>query len=154
MHKESSLEERTDLKSQNEENISIFSKEILRDILLPDLLGREHSQILYWAGKQLARKFPLADRQEIQEFFMNAGWGELVEQKTSKHEAEYILQGTIIERRLDLNKDCEFQIEAGFLAQQLEIIQKRITEAVPETKQKSKQVHILVRWDVKDIVEY
>lgn len=140
-------------KTIQEETINIFSKEILRDVLLPDLLGKEHSQILYWSGKQLARKFPLSNVEEIIEFFTNAGWGELIEEKRSKKEAEYILQGPIIARRFDLNSECEFQLEAGFLAEQFEFQNKRITEAVAETKKKASKVKFLVRWDSKDTRE-
>jgi predicted hydrocarbon binding protein len=136
-----------------EETVSIFSKELLRDILLPDLLGREHSQILYWAGKQLARKFPLNNMDEVIEFFENAGWGELVEDNSSKKEAEFILSGHVITRRFDLNEDSEFQLEAGFLAQQIEMMNKRITEAACDPKKKSSKVKFLVRWDSKDIID-
>lgn len=135
----------------NQNTVTIFSKELLRDILLPDLLGKDHSQILYWSGKQLARKFPLNNLQEIDEFFNNAGWGQLVEEKHSKHEAQYSLEGPIVTRRFDLNSECEFQLEAGFLAQQIQFLQKRITEASVDTKAKSKTVKFLVRWDTKDI---
>lgn len=134
-----------------DDTVSIFSKELLRDILLPDLLGKDHSQILYWAGKQLARKFPLNNVEDIIDFFRNAGWGELVEEKRSKYESEFILSGNIISRRFDLNDKCEFQLEAGFLAQQIEFQKKRITEAAPEPKRKAAKVKILVRWDTKDL---
>ena len=60
-----------------DDTVSIFSKELLRDILLPDLLGKDHSQILYWSGKQLARKFPLNNVEDIIDFFLNAGCGEI-----------------------------------------------------------------------------
>ncbi|MEH6944358.1 YslB family protein [Bacillus sp. JJ722] len=135
------------------ENVSIFSKEILRDIVLPDLLGKDHSQILYWAGKQLARKFPLSNMEETIEFFTNAGWGTLEELKSSKHEAEYILHGNLVTRRFALNEDCEFQLEAGFLAQQVALQKKRVTEAATEHKRKANKVKFLVRWDTKDSIE-
>ncbi|WP_042345465.1 YslB family protein [Bacillus massiliigorillae] len=140
-------------RSSETETVSIFSKEILRDIVLPDLLGKEHSEILYWAGKQLARKFPLSNMEETIEFFTNAGWGTLEELKSSKHEAEYILHGSFVARRFALNEDCEFQLEAGFLAQQLAIQNKRITEAATEQKRKANRVKFLVRWDTKDSIE-
>lgn len=136
-----------------DDTVSIFSKELLRDILLPDLLGKDHSQILYWAGKQLARKFPLNNIEDIIDFFRNAGWGELVEEKRSKYESEFILSGNIISRRFDLNDKCEFQLEAGFLAQQIEFQKKRITEAAPEPKRKAAKVKLLVRWDTKDLTD-
>ncbi|MGM9924560.1 MAG: YslB family protein [Bacillus sp. (in: firmicutes)] len=152
MPKDEKMEEQSH-KEPEAETVPIFSKEVVRDIVLPDLLGKDHSEILYWAGKQLARKFPLNDLQETIEFFMNAGWGTLEEQKSSKHEAEYILHGNLIKRRFDLNKDCEFQLEAGFLAQQIELQKKCIAETATEQKRRSNQVKFLVRWDSKDRIE-
>ena len=136
-----------------DDTVSIFSKELLRDILLPDLLGKDHSQILYWSGKQLARKFPLNNVEDIIDFFRNAGWGELAEEKRSKYESEFILSGNIISRRFDLSDKCEFHLEAGFLAQQIEFQKKRITEAAPEPKRKAAKVKLLVRWDTKDLTD-
>ena len=152
MHKESSINDSAK-QDKVSETIHIFSKEILRDVLLPDLLGREHAHILYWSGKQLARKFPLNNMEETIEFFKKAGWGELEEGKTGKKEALYILKGPIIERRLDLNPESEFQLEAGFLAQQFQFQNKRITEAIFEIKAKTAQVHLIVRWDSKDLAD-
>jgi len=152
MQKNSQIESTLDQTSEKE-TVSIFSKELLRDMLLPDLLGKEHAQILYWSGKQLARKFPLSNIDEVIEFFHNAGWGNLQEIKQSKNESEYILNGPIIKRRFDLNADCEFQLEAGFLAEQIQSQKRRITEAAFEIKRKASKVNILVRWDPKDIIE-
>ncbi|WP_019242841.1 MULTISPECIES: YslB family protein [Bacillus] len=152
MSKENQNEDVQNQPLQNE-TVSIFSKEILRDVLLPDLLGKEHTQVLYWAGKQLARKFPLTDLNEVIDFFENAGWGILQEEKHTKNEAEFTLFGPIVTRRFDLNEDSEFQLEAGFLAQQIELQKKRITEAAPEAKRKAEKAKFIVRWDTKDIVD-
>jgi len=152
MQKNSRIEDAPEHTTEKE-TVSIFSKELLRDLLIPDLLGKEHSQILYWSGKQLARKFPLSNIDEVIEFFINAGWGELQEVKQSKNEAEFVLNGPIVTRRFDLNADCEFQLEAGFLAEQIQSHKQRITEAAVETKRKANKVIILVRWDPKDIVD-
>ena len=152
MQKNSQIEATQD-QTPEKETVSIFSKELLRDVLLPDLLGKEHTQILYWSGKQLARKFPLSNIDEVIEFFKNAGWGNLLEIKQSKNETEFILNGPIVERRFDLNADCEFQLEAGFLAEQVQSQKRRMTEATIEIKRKANKVNILVRWDPKDIIE-
>jgi len=152
MQNESQIQQELNSPSNND-TVSIFSKELLRDILLPDLLGKDHSQVLYWSGKQLARKFPLNNIEEIYDFFSKAGWGKLTEDKTSKKEAEYILSGPIISRRFDLNAECEFHLEAGFLAEQIQLQNKRITEASTEPKRKAGKVKFLVRWDSKDIIE-
>ena len=152
MQKNSQIESAQEYTSERE-TVSIFSKELLRDLLIPDLLGKEHAQILYWSGKQLARKFPLSNIDEVIEFFQNAGWGSLQEIKHSKNESEFILNGPMVERRFDLNANCEFQLEAGFLAEQVQSQKQRITEAAYEIKRKARKVTILVRWDSKDIIE-
>ena len=93
------------------------------------------------------------NKEEIYGFFVKAGWGILTEEKTSKKEAEYFLSGPIISRRFNLNDQCEFHLEAGFLAEQLQLQNKRITEAVAEPKRRAEKVKLLVRWDTKDIIE-
>ncbi len=42
-----------------------FGYEILRDHVLPSILGTHESDILYWAGKEVARKFPVFSIEEI-----------------------------------------------------------------------------------------
>ncbi|MFS0780663.1 YslB family protein [Bacillus sp. 1P06AnD] len=150
MTKENAVEEQ---QHTEDETVSLFSKELLRDILLPDLLGKDHTQVLYWAGKQLARKFPLQSMDETIAFFENAGWGTLALDKLSKHEAELTLSNTIVSRRFALNEEPDFQLEAGFIAQQMQQQQKRMTEAAVETKKKTEKAKFIVRWDSKDIID-
>lgn len=52
--------------TENEQNkheekalVPSFGLDLLRDYLIPELLGDEAPHIMYWAGKDLARKFPL-----------------------------------------------------------------------------------------------
>ena len=45
--------------------------------MIPEILGEETPKILYWAGKKLARKYPLESISEIIDFFKQAGWGDL-----------------------------------------------------------------------------
>ncbi|EMG27494.1 hypothetical protein LFLEISCH_10664 [Listeria fleischmannii subsp. fleischmannii LU2006-1] len=56
-------------KTEETAQIPSFGLEILRDYLIPELLGEEAPHILYWAGKDLARKFPLESLEEINSFF-------------------------------------------------------------------------------------
>lgn len=57
------------LKELEEITLHPFSVLLLRDYLLPELLGKEHHSILYWAGKQLARKIQLSTLEELISFF-------------------------------------------------------------------------------------
>ena len=49
------------------------SVEILRDALILKLLGDDSSGILYWAGKDLARQFPVASDDDLVTFGKPAG---------------------------------------------------------------------------------
>lgn len=130
--------------------VPAFGYELIREFLLNDILGNDSYQILYWAGKQLARKFPLSGEQELAEFFLNAGWGHLEIIKLSKTEMELSLSGEMISRRLDLYPDAHFQLEAGFLAEQFTLQKKFLSEATEEIKRRSKKVDFTIRWDPKD----
>ncbi|MBK5484245.1 YslB family protein [Peribacillus sp. TH16] len=133
-----------------ESHVPAFGYELIREVLLNDILGKDSNQILYWAGKQLARKFPLNGEQEVVAFFQNAGWGHLEIIKFSKTEMELSLTGEIISRRLDLHPDCHFQLEAGFLAEQFTLQKKFLSESTEEIKRRAKKVTFTIQWDPRD----
>ncbi|WP_108669384.1 YslB family protein [Peribacillus acanthi] len=148
------LEEKSEIiTTSTEPYVPVFGQEILREFVLQEILGKEGPQILYWAGKQLARKFPVDDFNEILNFFTHAGWGALTLKKETKHGLELELSGEVLARRFELNDDCHFQLEAGFLAQQIEMQKKRMTETLEEKKKKLNKVLFTVQWDSKDILE-
>jgi predicted hydrocarbon binding protein len=134
----------------DEFQVPAFGYELIREILLDDILGKDSFQILYWAGKQLARKFPLNGEQEVVAFFQNAGWGHLEIIKQSKTQMELLLTGDLISRRLDFHPDCHFQLEAGFLAEQFTQQRKYLSEASEEIKHRAKKVTFTIQWDPKD----
>ncbi|MDF2791483.1 MAG: hypothetical protein K0S80_4585, partial [Neobacillus sp.] len=65
------------LESNEPRNISLFGYELIREFILPDILGKDTPEILYWAGKRLARNHPLNSLDEIIDFFSKASWGQL-----------------------------------------------------------------------------
>lgn len=99
-------------------NSQHFPLILMRDFLLPTILGNETSDVLYWSGKQLARQFPLLDETDIQESFEYCGFGNLDLVKKERNRDIYHLHGSIIETRL-LKQDISFHLEAGFLSEQL-----------------------------------
>ncbi|PLT32346.1 YslB family protein [Bacillus sp. V5-8f] len=137
-------------KDNQELQIPAFGYELVREVLLDDILGKDSPQVLYWAGKRMARRFPLSGRDDIISFFRSAGWGNLQVLKESKDEIEFILSGEVVSRRLDINNQCHFQLEAGFLAEQFCLQTKLLTEATEETKRRAKKVTFTVKWDKKD----
>ncbi|MFS0689049.1 YslB family protein [Sporosarcina sp. 179-K 8C2 HS] len=121
--------------------------EIIRDHVLPNILGKHEDEILYWSGKDIARKFPIFSIDELPDFFQEAGWGILVshEGKTAKDEALFILEqsdATLIENR-------SYQLEAGFIAEQFQKLNGVLTECYGEKFPKEKLVRFLVKWDLK-----
>lgn len=123
-----------------------FGYELIRDTLLPELLGKEHSEILYWGGKALARNFPLESIDEIKEFFVKAGWGEVHILKEKK--SEILIELELPHLAGGKKASFDRHLEAGFLAEQLE----RLTSCPAETFITDKKTKVLfeVHWDPKD----
>jgi len=133
--------------------ISAFGAELLRHSLLPELLGKDGAAILYWAGKRLARRYPLATLEDITAFFDQAGWGTLSAAEEKKDELHIELSGPIISARLSLYDGCTFQLEAGFLAQQIEQQKRLVTEAIELPPKQAGKARILVKWDRKQAID-
>ena len=95
--------------------IPSFGYELIRDNILRSVLGKHEEEVLYWAGKELARKFPLFSTEEATSFFEQAGWGVLSIEKEGKDSTTFILTGDA--DVLKFEERC-FRIEAGFLAEQ------------------------------------
>ncbi|WP_315849904.1 YslB family protein [Bacillus thermotolerans] len=127
--------------------VPIFGYELIRDTLLTDILGKETSFILYWAGKSLARKFPCSTDEDLCSFFEEAGWGALRLLKEDKREKVFELTGPLIKRRLSIKENSAFTLESGFLAEQLTTQSHKEAEAVVETAKRAEDtVTITVKW--------
>jgi predicted hydrocarbon binding protein len=135
------------------ELVPAFGYELLREVLLPEILGRETASILYWAGKGLARKYPLQSIEDMITFFHQSGWGTLQLKSEKKDELEFELSSPLIADRFKVHPDCHFQLEAGFLAQQIEQQKQVITEAYEHPKKRLSIVSFTVRWDRKDTMK-
>jgi Protein of unknown function (DUF2507). len=127
--------------------IPIFGYEIIRDELLEDLLGKDAPDILYWAGKRLARKYPLFSIEEVKEFFQNAGWGILEAGGQKKEEMEFFLSGPIVKYRLETHTEPTFRLEAGFLAEQLQLQKKVYAECFEQLEKEKGIIRFIARWD-------
>jgi predicted hydrocarbon binding protein len=131
-----------DQKQNNAETemISSFAYKLLRNELIPELLGKEQEAILYWAGKALARKFPLQSIEEIIDFFKQASWGELHLIKDKKQEKHFTFTPKL--------SSSSFKLEAGFLAEQIQQQTSFITETFEQSKRKT--MYFIVKSDRKD----
>ncbi|GLB58426.1 YslB family protein [Cytobacillus sp. NCCP-133] len=132
------------------QSVPAFGYELIREVLLHDLLGDEAPEILYWAGKKLARKYPLESAEHIAQFFQDAGWGNLSIKNETKNEVEMELFSPLIAERCKKNKGCTFQLEAGFIAQQIEFQKEVICEAFEHPRKKTGKILITIKWDKKD----
>ncbi|MCP3741273.1 YslB family protein [Rossellomorea sp. BNER] len=137
---------------QEKQTVPVFAYELIRDIFMPEVLGKHTPDVLYWGGKTIARKFPLMSQEEIISFFHEAAWGDLslIEQK--RNEATFELSGELVSRRLEMKSDISFKLEAGFLAEQLQNQKKVLAEATDELHKRNKTIKILVRWDQKESI--
>jgi len=139
---------------ENTEQLTIpaFGYELMREVLIPEILGKETPEILYWAGKHLARKFPLVSMDEVISFFEEAGWGHLKVIKEEKHGMELEITSPLISRHLQLKTDGCYKLEAGFLAEQIQTQKKVRTEAYEEVMKKTQSIRFILRWDLKDSI--
>jgi predicted hydrocarbon binding protein len=134
---------------RTEKVVSMFGYDLLREDVLPDLLGKEYHSILYWAGKSLARKYPVTSIESIIGFFKDASWGDLVLVKEKNSEAIFELTSSFFEHKQVFSTP----LEAGFLAEQIQQIKGCITETNETAKDgKIKKMVFRVKWDQHDII--
>lgn len=141
-------EQQVDLEKFNDAP-SLFGYELIRDILIPNLLGTDMHEILYWAGKELARQYPLRNRQDIILFFDKAGFGSIELSKDQRTKQVYTLSGEIVQARLE-HVQPSFNLEAGFLAEQIQMQDNLYTEALTEVNIKTKIITFIVKSDTQD----
>ncbi|MGD6816784.1 YslB family protein [Metabacillus sp. 84] len=145
---------RNQVEAEKYEELSVpaFGHEMLREILLPEILGQEYPSLLYWAGRKLARHFPLETAEELPRFFLQSGWGTLTLLHRKQGEMEFELTSDLILTRFQAQKEPSFQLEAGFLAEQVQTIGKHAAEAYEQVKRRSGKVILTVKWDKKDMI--
>ncbi|WP_216828866.1 DUF2507 domain-containing protein [Alkalihalobacterium elongatum] len=134
--------------STSEQSIPLFGHHIIRNVLMSDLLGKDHESILYWAGKKIARQYSQESLEDIIAFFSKVGWGELTVLKEKQDEISLELVSPFHKEKVSVSH----QLEAGFLAEQLEELKKHMTEAIVQEK-KDKAI-ITLKWDRKDPIKY
>ncbi|WP_317942988.1 YslB family protein [Carnobacterium maltaromaticum] len=132
-------------------SISMFGYELIRDSLIPNLLGKETNEILYWAGKELARQYPVANYSDLVLFYKKACFGDLVLIKEKKHQKLFTLTGPTVTKRMEQHNP-NFSLEAGFLAEQMQMLQELYAEALSEINLRTKTVTITLQWDAKEPV--
>lgn len=139
--------------SQKKELVNTLGYEIMRDILIPELIGDNHN-ILYWAGKRLAREIFLAKDEDLPIFFSETGWGDLKRTKSNEKQQFFELTGPIVQLRATTIDNPDFLLEAGFLAETIQLQSGFVSECiVKEIKQKKGEVILLVQIDISDPID-
>ncbi|MEY8348736.1 YslB family protein [Bacillus cereus] len=142
-----------DIASLEDVSLNAFAYELLREEVLPDLIGKELDDILYWAGRNLARKYPLETIEEVTHFFEKAGWGHLSIIEHKRREMHFQLTSPLITERQKQNRHSSYQLETGFVAEQIQKQRNVVAESYEEQKKRSDSITFLVKWDVKDPIE-
>lgn len=125
-----------------------WGTEILRDDLLNLIFEDDIQSIMYWAGKELAQKYPIVAIEDLPIFFEKSNWG-ILEQKTeSNNEITFSLSGKYIELRMSENEDPDFSLETGFVAESIQQIIEADTEA--EFKFKKNEIEIRAVFDADE----
>jgi len=142
-----------DIASLEDVSLNAFAYELLREEVLPDLIGKELDDILYWAGRNLARKYPLETIEEVIHFFEKASWGRLNIIEHKRREMHFQLTSPLITERQKQNRHSSYQLETGFVAEQIQKQRNVVAESYEEQKKRSDSITFLVKWDVKDPIE-
>lgn len=126
---------------------------LLRDSLLPNLLKEDQSDILYWAGKELARSHTFTSLEDIISAVKEASFGTLTLLEQKKSSYLFQLHGEIVHLRLSEHTDADFSLETGFLAQAIQTYTETYTEGSFNIVRKKKVVEIILQADRKESVD-
>lgn len=125
-------------------NTSGAGHDILRYVGLHDLLGEESSNLLYFMGKNLARNFDMKSIDDIYHFFDKMGWGKLELVKEKKKRLTFTLLSDSVVHKLKSSIETEFRLEAGFLAESIQLITEEECECIEEVNYKIHQIEFTV----------
>ena len=128
---------------------NMFAYELLRDSLIPEVFGTD-TTILYWAGKKMARNINLASITDLVTFFEKANWGKLEIVKEKKDKQTWLLSGDIVKFRQNQVKTADFNLEAGFIAETIQIQSGFTSETIVENQNSKSGVSIIVQTDLKN----
>src|SRR5699024_8545451 len=82
----------------------------------------ESETLLYFMGRNLARKFQFEELSDIFHVFDRLGWGKLELVKERKKVLEFSLMSDAVVHRLQAPMDVDFRLEAGFLAEAIQTV--------------------------------
>ncbi|MER2063340.1 MAG: DUF2507 domain-containing protein [Alkalibacterium sp.] len=125
----------------------IYSISLLRDALLPNLLKEDEEDILYWAGKELARSYSFQTLEDLLLHMNSLFAGDLTQTKSARKTAHFDWSGTLVTHRLSEQESPTFSLEAGFLAEGFQQLTGDYTEATYSIYPKKALVTFLLQSD-------
>lgn len=140
---ESKLISLNELESLPQETIG---QDVLRYIGLSTVLGDEKETLLYFIGKELARKIQLNSMEDLIYLFYTLRWGklELVNEK-KKHLTFHLMSDDIVER-MKASLDVDFRLEAGFIAEVITLLTERPCECTEKINERLYRVDFKVHY--------
>lgn len=118
--------------------------DILRYISLPELFGTEADTLLYFMGRNLARKFDLKTLEDVYYTYDKLGWGRLELVKDKNKSLTFHLMDDAIVHRLKAPIGTDFRLEAGFLAEAILLIKDKESECIEKINHKIHLVELKV----------
>lgn len=118
--------------------------DLLRYISLPQLLGQEAETLLYYMGKNLARTLDIKTLEDIYYIYDKLGWGRLELIKERRRSLTFSLMADTVVRRLKAPFHTDFRLEAGFLAEAIQIIYGSECECTEKVHKKIHQIQFKV----------
>src|SRR5690625_3790751 len=96
--------------------------DVLRYISLPELLGSESNTLLYYMGRNLARKLDIKAIEDISYIFEKLGWGEIELVKEKRKELFFYFIADSFFKALKLSNYWVFSFQIIFLIRYITII--------------------------------
>lgn len=123
-----------------------IGQDVLRYISLPDVLGPEQETLLYFMGKQLARKFEITKMEDITYLFYTLRWGKLEVIKEKKKYITFHLMSDDIVERMKSSLEVDYRLEAGFIAEVIANITERPCECTETMNERLFRVEFKVHY--------
>lgn len=123
--------------------------DILRYVALPELFGKDVNTVLYFTGRNLARKLEITNLEDIALAFGKMGWGNLEFVKEEKRTFIFHLMSDSVALRLNSFADVDFRLEAGFLAEAVQNINNTPCECTEKIHKRTLMIEFLVLYDQK-----
>lgn len=126
--------------------VDTIGQDILRYIALPDVLGPEKDTLLYFMGRNIARKFNFDKMEDVNYFFFKLKWGKLELIKENKKQLTFHLMADDIVERMNAPLEVDFRLESGFIAETMFHITGRPCECTESINQRLYRIEFKVHY--------